>query len=146
MAKKDREKLRSTAEDLFISQNMSAKQIAELLDVSEQTLSKWRKGRAGEKSWDEKKTEFALTPTKIKEILLQEAYKVANGEASNINADTLSKITSAIDRLDKKVSVRMVIDVLKELDNYTAEINPVFAMEATKYHKLFIQHRIGLEG
>ena len=37
------------AERMFVEDGMTAKAIAEQLDVSEQTLSKWRKGKDGEK-------------------------------------------------------------------------------------------------
>ena len=40
------------AERMFVEDGMTAKAIAEQLDVSEQTLSKWRKGKEGEEMHD----------------------------------------------------------------------------------------------
>lgn len=138
MAGLNNDKKREIAEDLFIRGVMNAKAIAIHLSVSEQTLTKWKKGKPGEKSWEERKRELNLTPLKLKEKLLEEANKIANGETSFINADALSKIMSAVDKLDKKISLRVVIDVIKELDNYVSKHDPKKALEFTEWHKKFI--------
>jgi transcriptional regulator with XRE-family HTH domain len=146
MAKQtDSKKLRSTAEDMYIHANMTGRDIAELLGVAEQTISRWKKGRDGERDWEERRAEVSITPGKVKEILMGLALNVAKGEKTDIDAAKLSKIVSAIDRLDKKVNARITIDVFKEFDNFMAEINPTIAVEFTKYHKLFIQHKIAME-
>lgn len=146
MAKKEAEKrdytrLRERAEEFAVGQGMSGRDIAELLSVSEVTVSKWRK----EGNWENKKKEIDLSPIRIKQKLLSEAQKIANGESSDIEADKLSKIVAAIDRLDKKISIRLIADVFREFDNWLSEIEPVRAVEFTKYHKLFLQYRISLE-
>lgn len=143
--KKDYTKLRATAEELFVGQGMSGREIADLLSVSEVTVSNWRKGREGEKAWDDKRKELQMSPIRIKEKLLNEAKRIADGEPSTIDADKLSKIVAAIDRLDKKISIRIIADVLKECDNWLAEIDPSQALLLSKYHKQFLQYRISLE-
>jgi len=35
----------------------------------------------------------------------------------------------------------VVISVLKEVDNFVAEINPQEVVKITEYHRMFIQHR-----
>lgn len=92
--KKDYMKLRATAEELFVGQGMSGREIADLLNVSEVTVSNWRKGREGEKTWDDKRKELQMSPVRIKEKLLDEAKKIADGEPSTIDADKLSKIVA----------------------------------------------------
>ncbi|HBJ10080.1 MAG TPA: hypothetical protein DDY73_13865 [Coprobacter fastidiosus] len=143
--KKDYMKLRATAEELFVGQGMSGREIADLLNVSEVTVSNWRKGREGEKTWDDKRKELQMSPVRIKEKLLDEAKKIADGEPSTIDADKLSKIVAAIDRLDKKISIRIIADVLKECDNWLVETDPSQALLLSKYHKQFLQYRISLE-
>lgn len=139
------ERLRGSAEDFYIRLAMQGKEIAELLGVSEQTVSKWKKGRDGEKNWDDRKTEMQLTPIKVKEILLKEAMKLAKGETTNIDADRLSKVVASIEKLDRKINVRIVMDVFREFDNWLAEVEPKMAVSFTHYHKMFLQHRIALE-
>lgn len=145
MADITNDKKREIAEDMYIRLGMNGREIAEQLNVTEQTVSRWKKGRDGEKSWDDRKTEASLTPVKIKELLLQEAYKVAKGEASTINSDQISKLMAAIDRLDKKINVRTVMDVFREFDNWMAEQEPATAILFTRFHKLFLQYRISIE-
>lgn len=139
------EKKREIAEDMYIRLGMTGREIAENLGVTEQTVSRWKKGRDGEKNWDARKNEAQLTPLKIKELLLEEAHKIAKGEESSIKADQLSKIMAAIDQLDKKINVRTVMDVFREFDNWMAEQEPKTAILFTRFHKLFLQYRISLE-
>lgn len=145
MAEIGNDKKREIAEDMYIRLGMTGREIADSLSVTEQTVSRWKKGRDGEKSWDDRKTESQLTPLKIKELLLKEAEKIAKGEESTIQADKLSKIMSAIDQLDKKINVRTAMDVFKEFDLWMSEQDPSTAILFTKYHKLFLQYRISLE-
>lgn len=145
MAEISNEKKREIAEDMYIRLGMTGREIAERLDITEQTVSRWKKGREGEKSWDDRKAESQLTPLKIKETLLKEAEKIAKGEESTVQADKLSKIMAAIDQLDKKINIRTVMDVFREFDNWMAEQEPSTAILFTKWHKLFLQYRISLE-
>lgn len=139
------DKKREIAEDMYIRLSLTGREIAENLGITEQTVSRWKKGRAGEKSWDDRKTEAQLTPLKIKELLLKEAEKLAKGQESNVKADQLSKIMSAIDQLDKKINVRTVMDVFREFDLWMSEQEPATAIRFTKWHKLFLQYRVSLE-
>jgi predicted transcriptional regulator len=145
MAEIGNDKKREIAEDMYIRLGMTGREIADSLSVTEQTVSRWKKGRDGEKSWDDRKTESQLTPLKIKELLLKEAEKIAKGEESTIQADKLSKIMSAIDQLDKKINVRTVMDVFKEFDLWMSEQDPATAILFTKFHKLFLQYRISID-
>lgn len=145
MAEISNEKKRGIAEDMYIRLGLTGREIAENLGVTEQTVSRWKKGREGERSWDDRRTESSLTPLKIKETLLKEAEKLARGEESGVKADQLSKIMAAIDQLDKKINVRTVMDVFREFDNWMTEQDPAVAVGFTRYHKLFLQYRISLE-
>jgi transposase len=138
-------RLREIAEDMFIRLDKSGREIAEQLDVSEQTVSSWKKGREGEQTWDERQRDFKLTPLKLKELLLDEAKKLARGEESNINADKLSKLMSVIEKLDKSVSPRVVMNVFRSFDNFIKEIEPSKIKDFREYQRAFISHLISLE-
>ena len=142
MAEIGNDKKREIAEDMYIRLGLTGREIAENLGVTEQTVSRWKKGREGEKSWDDRKTE---APLKIKELLLKEAEKLAKGEESLVKADQLSKIMAAIDQLDKKINVRTVMDVFREFDIWMSEQEPATAIQFTRWHKLFLQYRVSLE-
>lgn len=145
MADITNEKKREIAEDMYIRIGLTGREIADSLGVTEQTVSRWKKGRNGEKNWDDRKKEAQLTPVRIKELLMTEAHKIASGEESTINSDGLSKLMAVIDRLDKKINVRTVMDVFKLFDNWMAEQDPATAVLFTKFHKLFLQYSISLE-
>ena len=71
MAKRvNNEPIRAMAERMFVEDGMTAKAIANALDVSEQTIGRWRKGIQGDISWDDKKTQFLSAPNNIKKVLL----------------------------------------------------------------------------
>lgn len=134
------------AEKMFVEDGMTAKAIAEQLDVSEQTLSKWRKGKEGEKSWDDKRAQMLASPHKIKEILFKELMLVAGGEKSAVDADALAKINKVIETLSDSTSVQIVFSVFKEFDNWMADQDPKTAVLFTEYHKQFILFKINQEG
>ena len=134
------------AERMFVEDGMTAKAISEQLDVSEQTLSKWRKGKEGEKSWDDKRAEMLASPHKIREILLKELILVSEGKVSKVDADALSKINKVIESLSDKISAQVVFSVFKEFDNWMADQDPKTAVIFTEWHKQFLLYKINLEG
>jgi transposase len=145
MSELSNDKKRSLAERMFINDGMTAKQISIDLDVSEQTLSRWRKGRKGEKDWDTRRNEVISAPHVIKEILLKELKKIAEGEDPGIDADALAKVSKVLETVSGKVSVQVVLSVFKEFDNWMAEQDPKTAVLFTEYHKKFLIHRINQE-
>ena len=130
-------KKREIAERMFIDQGATGKAIAEQLEVSEQTVSRWKKDH----NWDDRRRQTLTAPHKIKEILLQELENVAKGEKAKIDADALAKINKVIDTLTDKVSVQVVITVFKEFDNWMADQEPDMAISFLEWHKQFILHK-----
>ena len=130
------------AERMYVEDGMTAKAISEQLDVSEQTLSKWKKdGR-----WDDKRAEMLASPHKIREILIRELKVVAEGGYSIIDAEKKTKINKVIEGLSSSTSVQIVFSVFKEFDNWMADQEPKTAVLFTEYHKQFILYKINQEG
>jgi len=138
-------RLKPICEDMYVNKGYTLTQLASEWEVSEQTLVKWKKGEAGEKSWDEKRSFVMLTPLKLKELLLNEALTISEGKESTFNADKLSKIIAAIDRIDKRINPRIVIHVLKDFDKWMSDIDPAMCVEFLRYHKMYIQEVISRE-
>lgn len=136
------ERIRTLAEDLYINKGFTSDRICSEWDISAQTLVKWKKGRPGEKSWDERKVFNELTPVKLREVLLEEALCIAQGKEPKLKADALSKVMSAIDKLDGTVNPRVIASVFVTFNNWLVEIDPVVAGEFTKYQRMFLQHSI----
>ncbi len=133
---------RLKAEEFFIENlEVTYKDVAEHYKVSQNTVGNWAK----KYDWEEKRLDFHASPTVIKQRLQQEALNLTEGKDATFNADSVSKIMSAIDRLNKRDDPIIVHKILKDLDNFISEIDPAFAKECTKYHKQFLQYRISLE-
>ncbi|MDO4763843.1 MAG: hypothetical protein Q4A00_05625 [Flavobacteriaceae bacterium] len=134
-----KDSVRLKAEAYYI-ENIEAtnKEIAELFKVTEKTIGSW----ATKYDWENKRWNFNASPTFIKQKLQQEALRVVNGEPPSFSADTIAKIMSAIDKVDKSADPVIIHKILKDLDMYISEIDPAFATECTKYHKQFLQHII----
>ncbi len=141
MAGISNKKKKELAERMFIDQGMAGVAIADELEVSTVTVSRWRK----EGDWDNRRTQTLSAPHKIKEILLSELNKVAQGEKSKVDADALAKISKVIDALSDKVSTQVVITVFKEFDNWMADQDPELAVKFLEFHKSFILYKASQE-
>ncbi len=137
-----KDKVRLEAEAYYIENSEATQlEIAELFKVTQKTISAW----SIKYDWEQKRTDLHTSPVKIKQLLQREALAVAQGKPATINADAMSKLISAIDKLGSKASPVVVARILKELDNFISEIDPHFAAKLTDFHKKFLQHRINQE-
>lgn len=91
--------------------------------------------------WGEKRKSALSAPSKIRELLLDEMQSISAGNKARIDTDGLSKVAKALQYFDGRISLPVVIAVLKEVDNYIAELNPQEAVKIVEYHRLFVQRR-----
>ncbi len=131
------------AERLYIDDGWTNKAIAQTVGVSENTIGTWAKKYA----WKEKRDEAFAAPHKIRQLLLTELQRVAEGEKPKFNSDDLSKITRALERLDKGVSVQVIISVMKLFTDWltTQELEPEQLISIVDLTKLFIKEQIDNE-
>lgn len=134
-------KLYSLAETLFTEQGMTCSAISQQLEISEQTLSKWRTSMG----WDSRREEVLSSPDKIRSILREELKWVAEGGKPRIDTDALSKISKTLQYFDGKVALSVVISVFKEFDNWMVEVEPQTAIKFTEFHRRFISHRAKID-
>ena len=131
------EKVRLQGEDLFINNGWDAKAIAAVVDVSEQTISKWRSSF----KWDERRADVLSSPAKIKEILTIELLNVSQGLKPKLDCDALSKIAKVRREVSGNVDGGTMASILKEVDMYIASIAPKEAAIVADFHKKFLQHK-----
>lgn len=134
---KPRHKLYPTAENCFVEQGMTCAAISELTGITETTLSKWRNTY----NWDTLRDEALASPGKIRQLLLDEIKNLSEGGKATIDTDGLSKVAKALQYFDGKVSLAVVISVLKEFDNWMAGNDPQTAVRFLEYHRQFINYR-----
>lgn len=138
------------AEMLYVEKGLTPQAIADELGRNIKTIYAWR----DKNNWDITKDLFTSGPTELKKILLQEAVRIAKGEArknvdgeevKGIDADSLSKVMKAYDYMNSKLSIEVVRDVLIKRDYWMAGIDPKRAAEDTKYNRMFLQELISTE-
>jgi transcriptional regulator with XRE-family HTH domain len=171
------------AKVLFVNDNISQKEIAERLKVTEKTVSKW----ANEGDWeklkisllvtkdnqltalygqlqtvnDEIKTRpvvrdipnFMLKPIKLKDSCGDEKleyprydpkdYPILIGNFPNSkDTDMISKLTTAIKRLETETNIGETITVAKNIILFVRSIDPKFANQLTSYCDAFIKQKM----
>lgn len=171
------------AKMLFVNENISQKEIAERLDVTEKTVSKW----VNEGDWDKLKVSllvtkdsqltalyaqlqavndeikirpvvrdipnFMLKPIKLKDSSGDEKleypkynpedYPILIGNFPNSkDTDMISKLTTAIKRLETETNIGETITVAKNLILFIRTIEPAFANQLTKYCDAFIKQKM----
>ncbi|AKK73784.1 hypothetical protein OK18_15270 [Chryseobacterium gallinarum] len=142
MAKRvNNEPLRAMAERMFVEEGMTAKAIAATIDVTEQTIGRWRKGIQGDISWDEKRKQYLTAPNNIKKVLMTELGDLAEGKDSRIDVKAIAAVTKAIELLSDKVSAQIAMAVFKEFDSWMAVQDPEAAVSFLEWHKMFLLYK-----
>lgn len=146
MAQKSKDELRDHAAELYINYRLSLTQIKDRINIPLKTLSIWKKGRKGEIDWDQRKRNVKSAPISIKEQLLIEMEKVSSGQKSEIDADQLVKFASAIQKIDKQLSVQVITSAMMQYENWLSKEHPEEAVRSLPFHKKFILYLINTDG
>lgn len=139
---KNKDALLRQADMMFIELGYTAKTIAEVLGVTEQTVGRWRQKH----EWDKRRDELFASPHKLREILLKEMRYIADGNPPRFDTDALSKVNKVFEGFGSKITPQIVMSVLKMLDEWLADANPTLANANLESHKKFILHMINLHG
>ena len=123
MPELSRAKRRELAKQLYLRDNLTLKEIADMVDVSQKSLSKW----VNEEKWDAEKSAYTIT----REQQIQRLYAHISTINQNISqreagqnvpnakeADTLNKLATAIKKLENEVSISEVIGVCMKICNF----------------------------
>lgn len=130
------------AKTLFLSENLHQKVIAERVGVTEKTLGRW----INDGGW--RKLKRSLLTTKQTQIgmlydqlewinndIASRDYQVANTK----EADVISKITSAIERLEVETSIGETVEVAKKFISFVQQEDLPLAKSITSWFDTFIQ-------
>lgn len=109
----DRDYLIARGSELYCK-GFSLKNIAELLQVTEKTVAKWR----DEDDWETKAKLHNIRPSEIKNMILEYLLAIKNGETPVYKADDLSKIAAAFDRLNDKR--KKAVYTMEAFDDFSA--------------------------
>lgn len=148
---KETEKKKSLARSLYLS-GMEQNEIAEKVDVSRITISRW----VNNEGWKEARAAKNISrPELVNKLLLTIDGMIENVNKSNDPtlvgslADKLSKLSSTIEKLDKKANIIDAIEVfmafnrwIQDQASYDPEITPELIKAINKYQNKFLMERM----
>lgn len=154
MTKAEIEKKKSLARSLFLS-GMEQTEIAEKVDVSRVTISKW----CTADGWKEARAAKNVTrPELVNKLLLTIDTLITQVNESNDPAlvaglgDKLAKLSAVIEKLDKKANVVDVIEVFMAFSKWIeyrstidTEVTPELVRAINKYQDLYITEQMGIK-
>lgn len=130
------------AKTLFLSENLHQKVIAERVGVTEKTLGRW----VNDGGW--RKLKRSLLTTKQTQIgMLYDQLEWINNDIANRDyqvantkeADVISKITSAIERLEVETSIGETVEVAKKFISFVQQEDLPLAKSITSWFDTYIQ-------
>lgn len=154
MTKAEIEKKKSLARSLFLS-GMEQTEIAEKVDMSRVTISKW----CTADGWKEARAAKNVTrPELVNKLLLTIDTLITQVNESNDPAlvaglgDKLAKLSAVIEKLDKKANVVDVIEVFMAFSKWIEyhstidpEVTPELVRAINKYQDLYITEQMGIK-
>lgn len=132
----------SLAQRMFVEEGMNAKNIANTIGVTEQTIGKWRKGVGlNPVSWDTLRQQHLSSPHNIKKALNRELSDLVEGKEPTLDMSAINSAIKALQAVSDETSVETVYSVFKEFDNWMSEQDPEMAIQFLEWHKLFLLHK-----
>ncbi|MDR2964026.1 MAG: terminase [Bacteroidales bacterium] len=137
---------------LYYMQGESQKSIAEKIESTEATVSRWSKAEG----WEAKRAGTNITrPELVNKLLVTINTMIDSVHASNDPmligglADKLSKFAAVIEKLDKKANVVDAIEVFMAFNkwleyrmSYDKDVTPELIKAINKYQDLYISENI----
>jgi DNA-binding XRE family transcriptional regulator len=118
-----RQEKKDWAKLLYLRENLTQKEIAQRVNATEKTISKW----VNEDNWEQHKASIIITKEEelrriymqIKELNTHIFARVEGARFANSKeADTLNKLSGTARALETEVALADVIEVSKRLINY----------------------------
>jgi uncharacterized protein YjcR len=131
---------RSLASMMFIQWKYDSNEIAAELDISETTLSKWRSAD----NWDTQRQFEGLTSQNLIKNYYEESQGIiddAKADGRRLNSkevDMLAKLASSIEKLNKKTSPSVAMQVFMDFNNFVKTVDLDLAKKIIPLEKDFV--------
>ncbi|WP_298307249.1 hypothetical protein [Flavobacterium sp.] len=146
---------------LYVSERLTYKEVSERVGVTEKTISKW--ANLPEENWDKRRKSLLTTRqsqlvhwyNQLEAIneeianrppLIVKGKELANPLKNNIptnsEADTMSKITSNIQKLEVEISLGEYVQVTKKILEFIQKVDLDAAKLLTRYADEFINSKL----
>jgi len=142
MATLSTDQKRELAYVLYMQAELTQKEIAEKVKVSENTVSRW----VNEGGWKQLKAAHKLTPQNFKKRLYEIVTEIIEGERKpdTNEADALLKYAKAIETLEQKDNAEIYIQVFKSFEAWLNNLDPELTKMLNSYHQDFVQEKINV--
>lgn len=143
---RDKRNAKETAKQLFLDGKMTSKEIAEIVQVSERTLSKW----VSDGKWREDRVNRSVTPKEMEADVIQiisaliEERKNCDDPKRRVSiADEISKYNKLMDTLKKehRIALHVYVNVLDELLSFSSTRYPKATPSMIEIQKAFLDHK-----
>jgi transposase-like protein len=145
MARKKSEELRELAKLKYVSSDLSAKDVAAIIGVTEHTIGKWRK----EEQWDELRSINKIQPERLIKLALGQIdaiYKqAADDKRAVLNSseiDAISKHSKTIANLRKEIDPQTIMEVIDGLLGFLSVVNLPLAQQLTPHSLDYVSSKI----
>ena len=146
MTKKEANQKRELAKMLFLYENITQKEIADRVRVSEVTMSKWSKAD----NWDSLKVSITITKEEQLKNLYRQLSAINQAISQRDNqkfatpaeADTITKLANAISKMETDIGVSDMISVAKKFVTWVRTFDLVKAQELTSLFDSFIKDNL----
>ena len=151
MAKKEERKQLQELARMYYDQGMTLKDIANKLNVSRTTITKWM----NDGNWAEKRAAKNISrPELVNKLLLAlnniiEDFTTSDDTDKKLDADKLIKVAAAIEKIDKKANVVDCIEVcmafgkwMQHRATFDDNITPQLLKAINEYQDLYISEQI----
>ncbi len=140
--KQERTRKKELAQFFYCNSQLSQKEIAEKVGISEVTMSKW----ARENKWDTLKASITITRQEQLNRVYQQISAINNkiteeqkGIPTGSDADVLSKLAAVVERLEKETSITDVVSVSMKFLDWLRKIDTQKAKELSGLFDAFIK-------
>ena len=140
--KQERTRKKELAQFFYCNSQLSQKEIAEKVRVSEVSMSKWvREGK-----WDTLKASITITRQEQLNRVYQQISAINNkiteeqkGIPTGADADVLAKLAAVVERLEKETSITDVVSVSMKFLDWLRKIDTEKAKELSGLFDAFIK-------
>lgn len=132
---------------LFIKDNKTQKEIAQIVSVTEKTLSKW----VNDNKWEALRSSFVITKEQeLRRLYIQinELNNFINEKeegkrfATNQEADILSKLAAAAKNLESETSVADIINVFMDFLDWLQKVDFAKSQEIAEVQDNYIKYKL----
>lgn len=137
---------RRYAETLYLRGDLDQKEIAQIVQVSEKTMSNWVNDE--KMGWKAKRKSYRVT----KEAQIARLYNIIDKITQKIDgdeglgdtkeADKLIKYTAALKNLETESSLAEIMEVAMLFTKFLQPIDPALALQVSNHFDLFIKDRL----